>query len=827
MRIILWFIVFTLAVVAIIIYPYSRNWIIKKTIESTFNSSSTHLSIDSLESTKNKITIKGTNLFVRNINAIKIENITINYSLDEIINDKKATFHISLGGESSILGSEAILAANINYTATSFKKYNMSINIEKLSSLDFQNLGLNLMRGTCRITTTQNNHHISDCNITDGTTHLATEFKSDISEQNKPQSIFVKGEVKELPVDLHKLFHNIRAPNDTMQYLYDNLSGAKIRKGSWELNLPREFFVDFKMKPEYLNGSFDIENIALHYDQDFPSIEKINTILVLKGSLLDFAIPSAYTHNTKLENTSIQIDWGVEGDAEAVIKTSSKGPVADLTDYIPKQELQSLKDSDIDLTKFIGTAQSKISIIIPIGEAKNKYDITTNIIGNKLALFNDNIVVSNAKLIGTFDGKYVKIYGKALVNDMSSDINLTNILDDNEEFDNIINIKMNLSQQNTGNNMPLYSFGEGNALLDFSYKDKNNKSEITATSNLTNITFDLPKLGIHKAYGEKAILEIKGKTDDTGSLPLDINVTGSTIKIIGQAILSSKVSKLNFSKIISNDTDIKADIELEPEAIRTKISGKLIDLSKVNMMQFLTKDTSNKSTDIKAKFDLVRLKNGIYLDNFILGMKCSRTKCSEGVINANIGSKIINLLLDPHENHEEWKINITNAGAALKGFGMIENIKSGELDMVIKTNIIAAEAGKTVPIAEGNFSLKKFVTVDNKILTRLVSFVSLPGLMSTITNNKNISFTDMRGKFNYKDNVINIFDSTATGPFLDLTIKGTIFTDEHKVKIKGTVIPSLYGINQIVYKIPVLGTIFGGKHRKGIFSAPYSIEYKY
>jgi hypothetical protein len=170
---------------------------------------------------------------------------------------------------------------------------------------------------------------------------------------------------------------------------------------------------------------------------------------------------------------------------------------------------------------------------------------------------------------------------------------------------------------------------------------------------------------------------------------------------------------------------------------------------------------------------------------------------------------------------------MTNAGAALKGFDMVNNIKSGELSMIIKTNIVAAEIGKTVPIAEGNFSLKKFVTVDNKILTRMVSFVSLPGMMSAITNNKNISFSEMKGKFSYKDNVINIYDASATGPFLDLTIKGSIFTDKHIIKVKGTVIPSLYGINSLVHKIPVIGTIFGGKHRKGIFSAPYSIEYRY
>jgi hypothetical protein len=826
LRYIFYVIALILLIAGVLTYPVSRDWLIKQTIEFAASSSNAKLKIGSLKATGHDIIIKDANFLVKNTDTVKIENITINYSLDDILKDKKATMHIDIGGKTTILGEDATLEARIDYSAVSLKKYNLSVKINKLSSSIFGELGLNPLQGTCNIITTKTSRYASDCSISDGSTNLSLDMKSIFSD-DKFESFEMKGNMKELPVDLHKLFHHIMPKDLTMQYIYDNISGARVKNGSWEINLPSEFFADFKMKPEYLNGKFNIENIALNYDPEFPTLQKINTELTLKGSILDFQISSAYSHNTKLENASIFLDWGAEEDGNLLIKADAKGPVSDLTDFMPKASLKSLQNSKIDLTKFAGTAISKVNITVSLSDVQNKYDITTTINDAKLQIFNGNVILTNTKLSGLFDGKHLQIKGKCAINGMNSEIDFINNLEGKEEFDNILGIKINLAKRDTGDLLPIYSFGEGKAVLDITYKDKNDISQILATSNLTNISFNIAKLGIHKAMGVKAALEIKGTSTSSDIFPIDINLHGTNMNIVGQSVISPKITKLSFSKIISNDTNIKADIEIEPQAIRTKISGKLLDLSNVNMMQFLTKDKSDTAADIKVGIDVIRLKNDIYLDHFKLGMKCSRKKCSEGIMNANLGSKSIDFVLHPQEDHEEWNINITNAGAALKGFDMVNNIKSGELSMIIKTNINKAEAGKAIPIAEGNFSLKKFVTVDNKILTRLVSFVSLPGLMSAITNNKNISFTEMKGKFSYKDNVVNIYDGNATGAFLDLTIKGSIFTDEHKVKIKGTIIPSLYGINTIVNKIPVIGTIFGGKHRKGIFSAPYSIEYKY
>ena len=125
---------------------------------------------------------------------------------------------------------------------------------------------------------------------------------------------------------------------------------------------------------------------------------------------------------------------------------------------------------------------------------------------------------------------------------------------------------------------------------------------------------------------------------------------------------------------------------------------------------------------------------------------------------------------------------------------------------------------KVLPIAKGSFKLEKFVTVDNKFLTRLISFTSVPGLMNLIRNNKDISFTKMVGEFSYKDDIVQIFNGKAEGPYMDLTMKGTVNTKKHKMQISGNVSPSKYGPG-IVTKIPIIGNVFK--------ITPYSISDSY
>ena len=251
------------------------------------------------------------------------------------------------------------------------------------------------------------------------------------------------------------------------------------------------------------------------------------------------------------------------------------------------------------------------------------------------------------------------------------------------------------------------------------------------------------------------------------------------------------------------------------------------NLSNADMMQFLEKDKESTNSELKVKVEKIRLKNNIYLDNLFLTIKCNKSRCYKGYLDSKIGSKYFKMLLKPFAGREEWVITSTNAGALFKGFGLYDNMKAGVMLVILNTKRQEVKTGEIVPILDGTFTFRNFVIVDTPFLTRLVSFVSLPGLKNLVTNNKDVIFRIMNGKFAYDKDIINITESSAEGPFFDFTLQGRVNTLEHKIDIGGNVIPSMYGLSTILKSIPLLGRVFSGGHRKGLIFAPYSVHQNY
>lgn len=824
MRVFLWITAILSLILAIILAPISRNFILRKTSESLLSTSFFEVQIDGLTSNHKKIIIKDAHIVMKGNKVATLDNIEVKYNLGNIWKKKELDIAIKVEDKAIILGEKASIKANIDFFAKSKNYKDFTLAIQKISSPILSNMNMGDLEGKCHITWQENDLLVKDCKMNDASSEFLLSFDGDF-DGDSPKNLELQGNVAKLPKDLHKELHRLFPQNDILDYLEETLSEVDIQNGSWKVDLPQSFFKDFQMKPEYLTGIFDIENVDYKYLEEYPRVRNIKAKLHLNGDNLDFKIINARAGRTTLSDGNVLLNWGK--DFSVKIDVASKGPIRDFIDYIEEKDLKELKKSDIDLTKIGGTSNGNVKILIPLDEKEIEYDIKMNLENTLLAIFDNEVSLEEGLLDGIFDGKQIKIAGKGLVNGFSSDLDFLFNLEDGQDIDNQIKIKANLAPRKLGKNIPLYDVESGSTILDIIYGNKGEKQYFLATSNLTPISFTISKLGIYKEEGRKAILEIKGSSQDDGILPLDITLKGDDIDIYGKTKLSSDITKIHFPKITSNDTSFEARLDIEPEMVKVFVKGSFIDLSKSNMMQFLTKDSSGFGSNIKVNFDALKLKHDVYLDDFMLDIECGKNSCSKGLMHANIGTRAVDMRLYPHDDYEEWRIDVTNAGAMLKGLDIIDNIKAGNLTVKVKTNIKNAPIGRIIPLAEGSFRMEKFVTVDNKFLTRLVSNLSLPGLMNIVKNSNDISFVEMESKFDYIDNIIHIYEGNANGPYMNLTIKGNIDTEEKEVRIKGRVTPSMYGINSIMHKIPVLGRIFGKKNKPGLLSAPYSMKQKY
>ena len=656
--------------------------------------------------------------------------------------------------------------------------------------------------------------------------HLSDNSNAMIDAKIKGDDVNLKGTFNNIPIAIYKPFEKIFPQSKLFEFLKAYIHAGYIENGEINVNLDEDYYKTNILTKENLSGSFSIYDLEFKYEKDFPPLKNVEMDVNINGANTRIELKKAYSGSTLISDGIITLDLSKE-HPEVIATGTGKGPTTDLIDFIPLNSLEKLKKIDIDLKKFTGTATTAIELTIPLSpHVQNIYNITSNISGVGLEIFDGNLELKEAKISGGFDGTRVFLNGAGKINEFQSDLSYCFNLKENEDYDHLLKIKTKIKAQNQ--KLGLIKVLAGSSLLDFEYKIKGEKATVNARADLTKTEFYIDKVAIRKPKGETANLIMQGDFKDFPNIDLDFKLSGDNdLKIIGALGVKDGLYNLNLPSINYKDTSVNGEISFDKDNFVAKIEGSKLDLSNADMMQFLEKDKESTNSELKVKVEKIRLKNDIYLDNLFLTVKCDKTRCYKGYLDSKIGSRFFKMLLKTFAGREEWVITCTNAGALFKGFGLYNNMKAGTMLVILNTKRQEVKTGEIIPILDGTFTFRNFVVVDTPFLTRLVSFISLPGLTNLMRNNKDVIFKVMNGKFAYDKDVINITESSAEGPFFDFTLQGKIDTHTRKIDIKGNVIPSMYGLSTVLKNIPVLGKVFSGGRRKGLIFAPYSVHQTY
>lgn len=636
-----------------------------------------------------------------------------------------------------------------------------------------------------------------------------------------PYILKSEGNVENFPLMIHKAFWHIAPNNGIVEFLREFILSGSVT-GEWKLNLDKSFFASKVLNPEDLSGNLKLKNVDFKYDEVFPVIKNLNSDVTLVGTNIDFAIREGYSGKILISNSVVVIDWSRGEDTEVVAKIKGKGPAVELASFIPADDLAGMKKYDIDLYQIKGTTDLDVSLIIPLKPGTiNKYDVTANILSVTFSAFDDVVSLSSPKLVGKFDGDVVKIEGDGKLNNLPSAIFYQmNLSDDKDkDFDHLFSAKIKFTPVD-GSKHDVISAISGGSVIDLQYKLKEGGAELAANSNLTNVEFMINKLGVHKPKGSFATLAVSGRSS-TSPMPekININLSGNNgLKIIGDFEIFSAGKRLTFSQIRYKDTDLEANILYGVDSVKANIVGNSLDLSEADMMRFLDKEADARATDVVVHVNKVKMKNDILMDDFSMNIRCDKVRCYEGAMDSKIGTRSVKMLLSAEGDEEKWEFSTTNAGALLKAVGMYNKMLAGNMILTVNSSRKEIKAGEQVSIMKGRFNLNKFVISDINFLAKLVSFVSIQGLIDSFNNKNRVNFIKMDGGFGYKDGVVKIENGQCQGQMFDFSIAGSINTNSRIYKLKGSVVPSLYGANALIRKIPLVGKIL---------SAPYFLKDSY
>jgi len=648
---------------------------------------------------------------------------------------------------------------------------------------------------------------ISQCHFSYDATNLNISGNIDKNHKVNLVSNFAN-----FPLKAYQLIKPFAKSHKVFEFFDYYVQGGNI-SGSLNINLDHN---QQEIKEENISGHIDLVDGIVRYDPDFPIVDKINAAVTVKGGSVVAEVSKAHSGGADAKRGKVNFEWKGYEDSKFTINVDIKANAKDINNFLLPENKKQLKGQGIDFTTSFGAIDAKIDIAIPLAEGtENAWKIDGNIKDFSLGIAKEKIMLSKANLKVSLDDKHIFADGQGNVNGYYSNLKYEQ---DVPYTYSKVDCNLDLTKTDDQNSILMAS---GDAVLKIHYEDLNDQKNITVTSDLTKAKIILNQKSVETKIGEKLTLNASSKDNlDT----LDIKLTGS-----GPLALNGKYdfNKDTLNDIVFNSKYIK-DFKGSSQFLKDKIvitgTAQTIDMSEYDLMGATAVSRSALSMDVKIN-NLI-LKNDLMLSNCKIMMQCSKERCTQSNIIASVGEQSVEAkLISSTQDEQEWVVSTSNAGALLKALGLYKNVNKGNMLLNISMKKPPNNSNNNVPLMKGNVTIENFHALKTPILTKIISFTSIPGLVDLLT--ADIKFQKLEATFNVLNNVINVLDCNVVGSAFDFMAKGAIDLNKRKIILKGAVVPSIYGLNSIIKVVPIINTLLNRKKVKGIIVAPFSIEETY
>jgi hypothetical protein len=129
-----------------------------------------------------------------------------------------------------------------------------------------------------------------------------------------------------------------------------------------------------------------------------------------------------------------------------------------------------------------------------------------------------------------------------------------------------------------------------------------------------------------------------------------------------------------------------------------------------------------------------------------------------------------------------------------------------------------------IPI-DGRLELHDFRLLRSPLVARVARLSSLSGIADLLQGRgRGLPFDRLDAGIASRGTTITLTDATMRGPSVNILIAGTIERSDWTATMRGTLVPSYYGLNSAVGQVPVLGALFAGGERHGIQAFDFDVS---
>jgi hypothetical protein len=627
--------------------------------------------------------------------------------------------------------------------------------------------------------------------------------------------------------DLKRLWPKGTAPG-AREWVFENVEKGGVR----ELRLTTEItaredasgnIVDVALAK--LDGGFDFSGLDLHYLRPLPPVTGVVGRARLGPTAIDFTTTAGRLGALRVTEGKFRtydLHTGIELlDLEMV----AAGPIADVIKVLEHPRLDLVKGLGIKSSAVKGTASTRLAMKFPlrkdlkfdhmrIGAASNLRDVALP----GVALGND---LTDGNMVLNLDNRGMDVEGNATLGGVPATLKWTENFYDGAAILSRYAIKGvadDAARARFGLDfLAPYVMGPVGADLVITRIDKRRMS-LTGALDVTDSALAFSELGWSKPAGVAGVTHLTlGIADDKVQAIESLSIRAGDLRATGSITLGpdgKSIAGFRFGELIYGDSDLSARGTYRDDG------GLILDVTgqRADIRHFMRQKDDGKPKqplDITVNLDSVRAAPNAVIERVSGTLARDTVDWQSMRITGRVGKGTpLVMSIGPIEGVRQLRITCDDAGAALKAFDMTENVIGGTLNIEGRYD----DSKPRHPLS-GHFALRKFHMVRAPFMAKLLSFVSLTGILDALSGN-GIVFERADVPFVKTGDDLVLKDARVHGSAIGFTAEGRLDLDKDTMDLKGTVVPA-YSLNSVFADVPILGPLLVPEKGSGLFAATY------
>jgi len=338
---------------------------------------------------------------------------------------------------------------------------------------------------------------------------------------------------------------------------------------------------------------------------------------------------------------------------------------------------------------------------------------------------------------------------------------------------------------------------------------------------LAAATLKIPPVKWTKAPGAPGdahvLLDLAG---DRVRAMTNFSVAAGDLAVSGKSLFGTddgRLSRIEFDKLKLGRTDLKGvTVAFNGGWADVVIAGGEVDADPLIKRDDSQPEMAKPPFTLRApNLSHVYLGDDDSLSNVAVTLRHDGRYWDQIVFDASLPNQVpLSVRYQANGGKHQLSITSTDAGAVLRAFDIMDNVKGGTLTVTGE----ADDAAPGRPLT-GKAEIADFRLVKASILARLLTMATLTGFVDVLTG-EGFQFNRFESDFTKTEGRLDIKLARAHGPSVGLTGTGYVDFDRHNVDMKGTVVPA-YALNGILNDIPIIGFVLTGGEGEGMFAVIY------